>query len=248
MNLILPFGPALALLLTSNLPAPTPPTLTPATTYLTPQPAARGPWQRLFDKKTLIGWHTFQKPGQPIPANWEVADGAIHYTGTRGGGDIVTDNAYGNFELELEWKIAVGGNSGIMYHVSEDTIYKATYETGPEMQVLDDARHPDANAGREGSHKAGSLYDMLPPNDLAAVKPAGQWNKVRLRVLNGQAEHFMNGKEIVAYPTSGPSWDAMVAKSKFKNWAGFGKFTTGKIALQDHGDQVWYRNIRIREL
>lgn len=207
----------------------------------------KGKWQSLFDGKTLTGWHTFKKAGQPISDKWQIEDGAIHLTG-RGAGDLLTDKDYGNFELELEWKIAEGGNSGIMYHVSEDPKYGAPYSTGPEVQVLDDERHPDAKMGHDGNRKSSSLYDMLPPADFNAVKPAGQWNKVRIVINNGKAEHYLNGKKVVEYPTSGPEWDKMVASSKFKTWDGFGKYTTGKIALQDHGDQVWYRNIRIREL
>lgn len=220
-------------------------------TWTTAAPLPKeGRWQNLFDGKTLAGWHIYKKAGQPVSEadKWTVENGAIHYAGGRGGGDLLTDKEYGNFELELEWKIAEGGNSGIMYHVSEDPKYGATYHTGPEVQVLDDERHPDSKAGTSGNHKAGSLYDMMPPADLNAVKPAGEWNKVRLVVANGKAEHYLNGKKVAEYPTAGPEWEKMVANSKFKAWDGFGKYTTGKIALQDHGDQVWFRSIRIREL
>jgi hypothetical protein len=216
-----------------------------ATTAAIPK---KGKWQTLFDGKTFNGWHVFQKAGQPITDKWIIDNGAIHYTGGRGGGDLVTDREYGDFELELEWKIAEGGNSGIIFHVSEDPKYKATYATGPEMQVLDDERHPDSKAGTSGNHKAGSLYDMLPPTDFTAVKPANEWNKVRLVIDDGKATHYLNGKKVAEYATTGPEWDKMVAASKFKTWDGFGKYSSGKIALQDHGDKVWYRNIKIREL
>ncbi|MBO0934233.1 3-keto-disaccharide hydrolase [Fibrella aquatilis] len=209
----------------------------------------KGPWQTLFDGKTLAGWHIFQKPGIPTDTKWVVEDGAIHYvTGSKSGGDLVTDKDYGNFELELEWKISEGGNSGIIYHVSEDPKYKATYQTGPEMQVLDNERHPDAKMGHDGNRTAGALYDMQKPITPNAAKPAGEWNKARLVINKGKAEQYLNGKKIAEYPTSGPEWDAMVANSKFKGWEGFGKFATGKIALQDHSNPVWFRNIRIREL
>lgn len=208
----------------------------------------KGPWQTLFDGKTLAGWHTFQKAGQPVSDKWAVENGAIHFTGGRGAGDLVTDKEYGNFELEIEWKIAEGGNSGIIYHVNEDPKYKATYQTGPEMQVLDNERHPDAKQGHDGNRTAGALYDLQKPITPNAGKPAGEWNKARLKIVDGKAEQYLNGKKIAEYPTSGPEWEAMVANSKFKGWEGFGKFSTGKIALQDHGDQVWFRNVRIREL
>ena len=209
---------------------------------------SRGPWQSLFDGKTLLGWHIFQKAGEPVPDMWVVQDGAIHFAGGRGVGDLVTDKAYGNFELEVEWKIAQGGNSGIIYHVNEDPKFKATYQTGPEMQVLDNERHPDAKQGHDGNRTAGALYDLQKPITPMAAKPAGEWNKAKLVIKNGKAEHYLNGKKIAEYATTGPEWEAMVANSKFKGWDDFGKFQTGKIALQDHGDQVWYRNIRIREL
>lgn len=212
-----------------------------------PEKPKKGKWEQLFDGKSLSGWHNYLKAGQPVSDKWKVEDGAI--TLTQGGaGDIVTDKEYGDFELEIDWKISEKGNSGIMYHVKEDPKYKTTYATGPEMQVLDNERHPDAKQGRNGNRTAGSLYDMLPPADPSAYKPAGQWNKAKLIVKNGRAEHYLNGKKIVEYPTSGPEWDKMVNESKFKGWEGFQKYSTGRIALQDHGDRVWYRNIRIREL
>lgn len=207
----------------------------------------KGKWETLFDGKSLAGWHTYLKAGQPISDKWKVEDKAITLT-SGGAGDIITDKEYENFELEIEWKIAEKGNSGIMYHVHEDPKFEATYATGPEMQVLDNERHPDAKKGKNNNRTAGSLYDMLPPTDQAAYKPAGEWNKAKLIIQNGKAEHYLNGKKIVEYPTSGPEWDKMVENSKFKGWPGFGKYAKGHIALQDHGDKVWYRNIRIREL
>ncbi len=207
----------------------------------------KGKWEKLFDGKSLTGWHTYLKAGQPVSDKWKVEDNAIVLT-SGGAGDLVTDKEYGDFELEIEWKIAEKGNSGVIFHVNEDPKYRATYATGPEMQVLDDERHPDATKGRDGNHKAGSLYDLLPPSDFSVVKPAGEWNKAKLIIKEGKAEQYLNGKKVVEYPTNGPEWDKMVENSKFKGWPGFGKFQKGHIALQDHGDKVWYRNIRIREL
>ncbi|MGA0557693.1 3-keto-disaccharide hydrolase [Larkinella sp. VNQ87] len=207
----------------------------------------KGKWVKLFDGKSFAGWHTYLKQGQPVSDKWQVEDGAIALTG-RGGGDLVTDQEFENYELELEWKISEKGNSGIIYRVHEDPKFKATYQTGPEMQVLDNERHPDAKAGKNGNRTSGSLYDMLPPSDFSAQKVAGEWNKVRLVVNKGKVEHYLNGKKVVEYQTSGPEWEKMVNDSKFKGWEGFNKFDKGRIALQDHGDKVWYRNIRIREL
>jgi hypothetical protein len=203
----------------------------------------KGKWEKIFDGKSFAGWHGYLK--KDVSDKWQIEDGAMVLTG-RGGGNLVTDKEYENFELELEWKISEGGNSGIMYHVHEDSKFGQPYQTGPEVQVLDDERHPDAKAGKNGNRKSSSLYDMLPPSTPA--KPAGEWNKVRIVVNNGKAEHYQNGKKVLEYPITGPEWDKMVSESKFKGWEGFGKYAKGHIALQDHGDKVWYRNIRIREL
>ena len=205
----------------------------------------KGKWVKLFDGKTLTGWHSYLK--KEASDKWQVEDGAIVLTGG-GGGDLVTDKEYENYELELEWKISEGGNSGIIYRVHEDPKYKSTYNSGPEMQVLDNERHKDAKAGKNGNRTSGSLYDMLPPSDFSAQKVAGEWNKVKLVVNNGKVEHYLNGKKVVEYRTSGPEWDKMVSESKFKGWEGFNQFSKGHIALQDHGNKVWYRNIKIKEL
>ncbi len=214
--------------------------------------SAAAKWVTLFDGKNFNGWHVYNKPGQPISAPWVIKDGAMYLepkTETaKGGGDVTTDKEYGNFELELEWKISEGGNSGIIYHVHEDPKFHASYNTGPEVQVLDNERHPDAKEGRDGNRTAGCLYDMLPPGNRTAANPVGEWNKFRMVVDKGRAQHYLNGKLMADYPTSGPEWDKLVAESKFKGWEGFGKYATGYISLQDHGNPVWYRNIRIREL
>lgn len=207
--------------------------------------AQKSKWVNLFDGKTLNGWHSYLQD-EPL-AQWQIQDGAI-YLSEGGGRDLVTDAEFQNFELEMDWKIAEGGNSGIIYLVHEDPQYTATYRTGLEMQVLDNWRHPDAKMGVNGNRTAGSLYDMIPPSDTTAAKPAGQWNKVRLVVNNGKVEHYMNGKKIVGFSIVGPEWEKMVGESKFKDWEGFGGFSKGHIALQDHGNKVWFRNIRVREL
>lgn len=201
-------------------------------------------WTLLFDGKSLDQWRGFHKDN--VPTSWQIEDGAIALTG-KGGGDIITKNQYENYELMLDWKISEGGNSGIIYNVSEDPQYKATYHTGPEMQVLDDERHPDAKQGKNGNRQAGANYDMI-PLATPAVKPAGQWNTVRLVVNKGHVEHWLNGKKVVEYQFGSPEWEAMVKASKFANMPGYGRIKKGHIALQDHGDKVWYKNIKIRQL
>jgi len=203
----------------------------------------KGKWESLFDGKTTKGWHNYLK--KDVAAQWKIENGVLTLTG-KGGGDIITDKEYENFELELEWKIAEGGNSGIFYRVYEDPKFGAPYITGPEMQILDDERHPDAKAGKNGNRVAGSLYDMLPPSQKA--KPAGQWNKIRLVVNKNRAEHWLNGSKVVSYALVGPEWDNMLKESKFATWKDFNKYSKGRIGLQDHGDVVSFRNIRIREL
>ena len=199
-------------------------------------------WQPLFDGQTLAGWHNYLV--DTIGEGWMVEDGTLALDPEKKGGDILTDGTYENFELQLEWKISACGNSGIMFNVNESPDYKRTYHTGPEMQVLDNTCHPDAKIE---THRAGDLYDMIACSE-ETVKPAGEWNEVRLIVNAGKVEHWLNGKQVVTYEMFNEQWNEMVAKSKFKEWEGFGKFRRGRIALQDHSDKVWFRNIRIREL
>jgi hypothetical protein len=203
----------------------------------------KGKWVKLFDGKSFEGWHSYLK--KEVSPQWKIEAGAIVLT-QKGGGDLLTDKEYESFELELEWKISEGGNSGIVYHVREDPAFKSSDVTGLEMQVLDNERHPNAKQGLDRT--AGSLFDMVAPSDTTACHPAGQWNKVRLIVNNGSVEHHLNDKKIAEYQIGGPDWGPLVDQSKFKGWAHFGKYRTGHIALQDHGDKVWYKNIRIRAL
>ncbi len=208
-------------------------------------------WKLLFDGKTLEGWRNFKK--QSIGSGWVINEDAIHLNAVKkddggwqakDGGDIITDGEYQNFELSLEWKIANCGNSGIMYNVVEDEKYDYVWLTGPEMQVLDNSCHPDAKIL---THRAGDLYDMIECK-YVTVKPAGQWNRVRLIVNNGNVEHWLNGRKVVEYELWTDEWNEMVANSKFKDMPDFGKARKGHISLQDHGDPVWYRNIKIKPL
>lgn len=210
---------------------------------LTESEKAEG-WKLLFDGKSMEHFKGFRK--DEVPSAWKIEDGAITLAG-EGGGDLITKDQYKNFELSIDWKISEGGNSGIMYHVSEDTVYHNTYNSGPEMQVLDDERHPDAKAGVNGNRQAGALYDLIPVS-TPAVKPAGQWNTARLVVKDGHVEHWLNNKKVVEYQIGNPEWDSLIQKSKFAPMKGFGREETGHIALQDHGNKVWYKNIKIRPL
>lgn len=210
-------------------------------------------WTLLFDGQSFKNWHGYLQSG--VGDAWRVQDGAMMLDAAakkqnKKGGDIVSDEEFESFELALDWKIAEGGNSGVFWAVKEDPKYKVPYATGPEMQVLDDAKHPDSKAGKDGNHKAGSLYDMVPPAKLDAVKPAGEWNTAKMRIdqTKGEGMFWLNGVEVVKFKTKGPEWEAMVNSSKFKGWEGFAKYSKGRIGLQDHGDTVWYRNVKVRKL
>ena len=212
--------------------------------------AQKKKWEVLFDGKTFTNWHVYNQAGQPVSDKWKVVDGVIEYVGKGGGSpqsnDLISDKEYENFVLELEWKIAEGGNSGIFYAVHEDAKYKVPYLTSPEIQVLDNERHPDAKAGKDGNRKAGSLYDMIP--SAAPTNPAGEWNKVKIEKNKGEITVWQNGKLAEKFPTEGAEWDKMVMNSKFKGWEGFGKYSKGHIGLQDHGNPVSFKGIRIKEL
>lgn len=205
---------------------------------------AKAGWVLLFDGKSMDNFRGFRK--EEVPSSWVIEDGAITLAG-KGGGDILTKNQYENYELLLDWKISEGGNSGIIYNVSLDPKYGATFVTGPEMQVLDDERHPDAKMGKNGNRHAGTLYDIIPVS-TPAVKPAGQWNAVRLVVNQGHVEHWLNGKKVVEYQLLSPEWEAMVKDSKFVSMPDYGRIKKGYVALQNHGDKVWYKNIKVRQL
>lgn len=195
-------------------------------------------WRTLFDGKTTEGWRGYK--AKAIPSGWKVVDGAL--TRTAQAGDIITTDTFANFELNLEWKISEGGNSGIFYRVSEDD--DATYWSGPEMQVLDDAKHPD---GKSRLTAAGSCYDMY-PSPAGVVKPAGEWNQVHLVVNGKHVEQWLNGVKVVEYEFGSPDWEARLKASKFAPHPHYGRNSAGYIGLQDHGDWVAFRNVKIRVL
>jgi hypothetical protein len=202
-------------------------------------------WKLLFDGKSFKGWHNYLK--KEVTPKWKVEDGAM-FLSEAGAGNLLTDKKYENFILSLEWKIAKNGNSGVMYRVIEDKLYAEPYFTGMEMQILDDAGHPDAVRGEGGTHRAGALYDLFPPSDFGAARPVGEWNQVQIVLNNNHLEHWLNGKKVVDCDLAGERWEKALADSKFNGWYDFGKHTQGHIALQDHGDKVWFRNVKIKAL
>ena len=217
----------------------------------------------IFDGKTFAGWRGYGK--NYIPNKWKIEDGCIHLDSkAKGeGGDIIFAHRFGpDFEFEMEWKIAEGGNSGIFYLGQETINPDATglepiYISCPECQVLDNERHPDAKLGKDNNRQAGSLYDMIPAKPQNA-RPAGQWNKVRVRVKDGHVQHFQNDVEVLSYDLWTPEWTRLLQDSKFseKAWpAAFdllnncgGPERKGFIGMQDHGDSVWFRNIKVKVL
>lgn len=206
-------------------------------------------WISLFDGETFDGWKKYG--GSEVGAAWKVQDGAIYLDATNkdgwqtgDGGDIVTEEEFDNFHLKVEWKIAKDGNSGIIFYVHDSDEYRYPWMTGMEMQVLDNDGHPDAKIT---THRAGDLYDLIESSE-ETVKPAGEWNLAEIISQDGNLELHLNGTMIVSTTLWTPEWEEMISKSKFKDMPGFGTFKTGKIALQDHGDEVWFRNIEIKKL
>ena len=207
-------------------------------------------WISLFDGTSFEGWKGYNQEG--MPETWSISDGAMVFTppAERPEGanyNLVTEAQYSNFVLSLEWRIGAAGNSGVFWGVEEGEQFGQPYLTGPEIQVLDNTSHPDAKAGT--THQAGALYDMVSPSE-DVTKPVGQWNQMEITVdyANQHGKVVLNGVEIVQFPLGNDAWDAMVAESKFAGWEGFGKYPTGRIGLQDHGDPVAYRNIKLKPL
>ena len=208
------------------------PARTQAQNTLTPAEHSAG-WVLLFDGTSAENFRGYRKDG--MPSGWKVSNGTI--TRHAGGGDIITRDQFDDFELMLDWKISKGGNSGIMFNVTEDK--PNPWETGPEMQILDDA------PGMNRKHAAGANYDLhAAPEGI--TRPAGQWNQVRLVVDGDHVEYWLNGRLICAFELGSEQWNKDVAASKFRTMPAFGKRDSGHICLQDHGNEVWFRNIRIR--
>jgi hypothetical protein len=215
-------------------------------------------WTSLFDGHSFTGWRGVGMDS--IPTGWSIEDGTIHHrasgvvpTAPDGqpleGGDIMTVGTYRNFELAVEWKISPAGNSGIKYNVSEEmsTANPPVHAAlGFEYQVLDDSLHPDARNGP--NRTAGALYDIVPPAADKPLHPVGSWNEARIVFDHGHGEHWLNGVKILEYDLGSAAFDSAYARSKFVPIQGFAEQRDGHIVLQDHGNAVWFRNIKIREL
>ncbi|OOQ61144.1 3-keto-disaccharide hydrolase [Mucilaginibacter pedocola] len=207
-------------------------------------------WQPLFDGKTTKGWHTYGKT--EVGSAWKAKNGVLHLDAsekggwqTKNGGDLVTDGEYENFELSVEWKISRAGNSGIIFYVNEDPKkYPYCWQTGIETQVADNKENEN---GQIPKHRAGDLYDLMSISKNV-VKPAGEWNKTVVLSTGGILNIFLNDEQVLTTKLWTDGWKKLIAGSKFKEWPAFGTFTKGHIALQDHGADVWFRDIKIKKL
>ena len=197
-------------------------------------------WQPLLQGTSASAWRGFRS--EALPPGWQVVDGALTRVGAAG--DIITREQFQNFELELEWKVAAGGNSGVFFHVVEDSAAQYVWETGPEFQVLDNERHAD---GKLPQTSAASNFALHAPARNVTL-PAGQWNRARVLVNGSHVEHWLNGEKVVEYELWSDDWKQRVRNSKFNQMPRYGLARSGHIALQDHGDWVAFRNIRIRRL
>lgn len=209
---------------------------------LTADEQAEG-WTLLFTGKTLSGWHGYQN--KPTDA-WEVSDGTLHCNGHKENAahtDLVTDGEYESFELSIQWKISPASNSGIMFHVNEK--YPYTSSSGPEYQIIDDKGWPGT---LEPWQHTGCNYAMQVPEDSVPVRPVGEWNTTKIIVDSSHVEHWLNGKKLLEYTMWSPEWYKQKAAGKWKDDAEYGKFKTGHIALQYHGGDIWFRNIKLKPL
>ena len=208
--------------------------------------ATEGEWIELFDGKSLAGWHGYNKTGEV--SNWTVEDGALVCLGAAKdahGGDIVTDQKFDNFELTWDWKVDKGSNSGVMYHVVEDPKYKAPYETGPEYQIIDDIGFPEK---LEDWQQAGANYGMQVANEKKKLKPVGEWNSSKIVYNEGHVEHWLNGEKIVEFEDNTPEWTKEKTEGKWKDYPDYATAKSGAIALQDHGNKAYFKNIKIKQL
>lgn len=204
--------------------------------------AADGPWEDLLAGNSTAKWRGFKKTGFP-DQGWTLSDGTLHFAKGSGGGDLVTREQFSSFEFEFEWKVSAGANSGVMYRVNE--AFEAPWHTGPEYQVLDDALHAD---GKNPKTSASALYALMAANGSKATKPVGEWNSGRIVLRGSKLEHWLNGKQVVAADLASPEFAKLVAGSKFKEMPRFAKEPSGHLCLQDHGDDVWFRHLRVRKL
>ncbi|UZD22243.1 DUF1080 domain-containing protein [Algoriphagus halophytocola] len=207
-------------------------------------------WINLFEGKNFDHWHKYG--GKEVGNAWKIDDEGVVYLdaenkdqwGEGDGGDLVTNDEYENFHFKYDWKISENGNSGVIFLVHESPEYQQTYYTGMEMQIVDNDGHPDA---KNISHRAGDLYDLIVSSEETA-KPWGEWNQAEIIVNDGELEMKLNGSTLVKTTLWTPEWEALIADSKFKDMPGFGTFKKGRIALQDHGDLVHFKNVMIQKL
>ena len=205
-------------------------------------------WKLLFDGRTKNGWHVYNKKSDGSACR--VADGALFLDPKakgpegEGGGDIISDQEFENFHLKLEWKLEPGGNSGLIIQAQEDPKYRYAWVTGPEIQIIDNDGHADA---KNKKHRAGDLYDLVAATP-ETVKPIGEWNLMEVVQKNGTLELFLNGSKVVTTTQWDDNWTKLIAESKFRAMPDFGKFRKGRISLQDHGNAVYFRNIKIQPL
>ena len=215
-------------------------------------------WTLLFDGKSLAGWRGLGYPTVPA-AHWVVADGAIKKISSGKvpvqadgqpleGGDLMSEASFGDFELAWEWKVTPGANSGVKYNVSEElstSIPPKHAAKGFEYQMIDDDRHPDGKLVR---HRSGDLYDLFASNDRKRLRPVGEWNESRIVFVGKHGEHWLNGEKVVEFDLATPRMDSALAASKYRTIPWFADRRRGHIVLQDHGDEVYFRSIRIRQL
>jgi len=199
-------------------------------------------WRWLFDGTTTKGWRGYRQEGFPA-RGWEIDDQCLHVVAGGGGGDLITTDTFENFEFDFQWRVAERANSGVMYRVTED--HDAPWQTGPEYQVLDDHGHGLKPAI---SHSAGGLYGLYAPVATKRVRPTGEFNHGRIRIDDDRVSHSLNGETILEAKLGSEDWNARVAASKFHVYEGFGKHARGHLCLQDHGDDVWYRRLKVRDL
>jgi len=198
-------------------------------------------WKLLFDGRSLQGWHLYPKKAAP-QAGWKVEEGILKKLPKIQGGDIVTDDTFGDFDLTWEWRISAAGNNGVKYLVTEER----PSAPGPEYQMIDDQGNSDGKLGP--THQTASFYDVLPPASDKPLKPVGEWNSSRILVQGNHVEHWLNGMKVLEYELGSEQVKAAVAASKFKSARGFGTKLRGHILLTDHRDECWFRNLKIREL
>ena len=211
-------------------------------TIINAQSGTRDEYQSLFDGKTLNGWRMAQNDSAPGMA-WSAENGVISFDPAKGhGSDIITTRSFKDFDLSVDFKISEGGNSGIKCFLLPNT------NLGCEFQIIDDSKHPDAKLGVNGNRQTGALYDLIPANANKPFKGAGEWNTARIVSKGNHVEHWLNGTKIVEYERGSDKFKQAISKSKFKSIKGFSEAASSPILLQAHGDKVWYRNIKIKEL